>query len=81
MGAAIGGCRVLRCDMQLAGFASDGMRAFVDAFGIIYNAGAPVRRETVWRLCGASIFWCSIFEAPGSDYDPGRANRAARFSR
>jgi hypothetical protein len=76
--------------MQLSGFASNGMREFVDAFRHhLAAAGAPSDDETVWRLLRRFQILVFDFEAPGSDYDhrarergravlaPDQANRAA----
>ena len=64
--------------MQRRGFASDGMRAFVDAFRHhLANAGAPVDDETVWRLLRRFKILVFDFESPGSDYD-SRAREQGR---
>jgi hypothetical protein len=56
--------------MQRAGFASNGMRGFVDAFRHhLAAAGAPTDDETVWRLLRRFQILVFDFEAPGSDYD------------
>lgn len=56
--------------MERRGFASDGMRAFVDAFRRhLANAGAPTDDETVWRLLRRFKILVFDFESPGSDYD------------
>ena len=78
--------------MQQRGFASDGMRAFVEAFRHhLANAGAPTDDETVWRLLRRFKILVFDFESPGSDYDhrareqgrallaPGQAARAAEL--
>jgi hypothetical protein len=56
--------------MQRPGFASDGMRAFVDAFQHhLANAGVRTDDETVWRLLQRFQLLVFDFEAPGSDDD------------
>lgn len=56
--------------MQRPGFASNGMREFVDAFRHRLAAtGAPTDDETVWRLLRRFQILVFDFEAPGSDYD------------
>jgi hypothetical protein len=56
--------------MQRAGFASNGMREFVDAFRHHLTAtDAPTDDETVWRLLRRLQILVFDFEAPGSDYD------------
>jgi hypothetical protein len=76
--------------MQLPGFASNGMREFVEAFRHhLAAADAPSDDETVWRLLRRFQILVFDFEAPGSDYDyrarergrailaPDQASRAA----
>lgn len=76
--------------VQRAGFASNGMRGFVDAFrNHLAAIGAPADDETVWRLLRRFQILVFDFEAPGSDYDqrarergrtvlaPDQAGRAA----
>lgn len=61
-----------------AGFASDGMRAFVDAFRHhLASVGAPSDDQTVWRLLRRFLILPFDFEAPGSDFDH-RAREQAR---
>ena len=56
--------------MQRAGFASNGMRDFVDAFRHHLAAtGASTDDDTVWRLLRRFQILVFDFEAPGSDYD------------
>ena len=56
--------------IQKAGFASNGMREFVDAFRHHLAAtGAPTDDDTVWRLLRRFQILVFDFEAPGSDYD------------
>jgi hypothetical protein len=56
--------------MQLAGFASNGMREFVEALRHhLVTAGAPSDDETVWRLLRRFQILVFDFEAPGSDYE------------
>jgi hypothetical protein len=63
--------------MQRRGFASNGMRAFVDAFRQhLVNAGAPTDDETVWRFLQRFQVLVFDFEGPGSDYDHRARERA-----
>ena len=56
--------------MQRPGFASNGMREFVDAFRHHLAAtGAATDDETVWGLLRRFQILVFDFEAPGSDYD------------
>jgi hypothetical protein len=56
--------------MELPGFASNGMREFVEAFRHhLAAAGAPPDDETVWGLLRRFQILVFDFEAPGSDYD------------
>jgi hypothetical protein len=56
--------------MQRAGFASNGMREFVDTFRYhLGKLGAPTDDETVCRLLRRFKILVFDFEAPGSDYD------------
>ncbi len=77
-------------NIQRPGFATNGMRAFVEAFRHhLAVAGAPTDDETVWRLLRRFQILAFDFEAPGSDYDhrarergravlaPDNAHRAA----
>jgi len=76
--------------MLRAGFASDGMRDFMDAVRHhLTAADAPADDETVWRLLRRFQILVFDFESPGSDYDhrarewaravlaPDQASRAA----
>ena len=78
--------------MELRGFASESMRAFVEAFRHhLASAGAPTDNETVWRLLRRFKILVFDFESPGSDYEhrarergsallgPGEAIRAAEL--
>ena len=63
-----------------AGFASDGMRDFVEAFRHHLAAdNAPSDDATVWRLLRRFLILPFDFEAPGSDYDH-RARERARLT-
>jgi hypothetical protein len=63
--------------MQRAGFASNGMREFVDAFRHhLAGIGASTDDETVWRLMRRFQILVFDFEAPGSDYDHRARERA-----
>ena len=63
-----------------AGFASNGMRDFVEAFRHhLAASGAPSDDETVWRLLRRFLILPFDFEAPGSDYDH-RAREQARLA-
>jgi hypothetical protein len=56
--------------MQRRGFASNGMRAFVEAFRHhLANVEAPTDNETVWHLLRRFKILVFDFESPGSDYD------------
>jgi hypothetical protein len=56
--------------IQRAGFATNGMRAFVEAFRHhLAAATAPTDDEAVWRLLRQFKILVFDFEAPGSDYD------------
>jgi hypothetical protein len=62
--------RSFAAHMQLSGFASNGMREFVEALRHhLVAAGAPSDDETVWRLLRRFQILAFDFEAPGSDYD------------
>ena len=64
--------------IERAGFASNGMRDFVGAFGHhLAAADAPSDDETVWRLLRRFQILPFDFESPGSDYDH-RAREQAR---
>jgi hypothetical protein len=63
-----------------AGFASDGMRDFVEAFRHHLAAdNAPSDDATVWRLLRRFLILPFDFEAPGSEYDH-RARERARLT-
>jgi hypothetical protein len=86
----LGGGETFAAHIQRPGFASNGMREFVEAFRHhLATAGAPNDDETVWRLLRRLQILVFDFEAPGSDYDhrargrsravlaPDQAHRAA----
>jgi hypothetical protein len=63
-----------------AGFASNGMREFVETFRHhLAAADAPFDDATVWRLLRRFLILPFDFEAPGSDYDY-RAREQARLT-
>ena len=82
--------RSFAAHMLRAGFASDGMRDFMDAVRHHLTAvDAPADDETVWHLLRRFQILVFDFESPGSDYDhrarewaravlaPDQASRAA----
>ena len=78
--------------INLAGFSSQGMRDFVDAFRHhLAAAGAPTDDDTIWQLLRRFQILVFDFDSPGSDYDhrvrelarailsPDHAERAANL--
>jgi hypothetical protein len=65
--------------IKRAGFASDGMRDFVEVFRAnLAHVGAPTDDETVWRLLRRFQILPFDFESVGSDYEH-RARERARL--
>lgn len=64
--------------IKRAGFASDGMRDFVDVFRAnLAHVGASVDDETVWKLLQRLQILVFDFESAGSDYEHRARERAS----